>query len=208
MDWQLYQWEEECSQFTPGATWKSDYHALDCTLWAPKHLDALLEDDEEALLNWEEGYGSRDWVNNVGAAVKLLEPLADQEPVICRYTPTSLVPWTWCCKVLKPRNRKALYYYGSETFGGLAFAITVACLDAFGVINNAPLEHDGDVEAQILQAAQLGPLSGVPSHRISSRYCHRRHTWIIEATHSTQDGEETDTWLTQYRNGHYVFQAV
>jgi hypothetical protein len=58
MGWQLYEWEDECSQFTPSAEWQygSDYYAQKCTLWAPTHLDNALEDDEEALTHWEEAY--------------------------------------------------------------------------------------------------------------------------------------------------------
>jgi len=207
MGWQLYGWEEECSQLTPGAEWQngSDYYALKCTMWAPKALDTILEDDDMALLNWEETYGSRDWVTDIGAAMKLLEALANLTPAVYKSVPTDLLPWEWCCRVFKPNTTKAFCFNGADTFEGLPAAIVLTCLESLGVIDNTPLTNTSAVEELVLQAAAQGP---APGHNVDGRYCYERQTWIITETTHTLDGEDTDHWLVQYRNGHYVFQPV
>ena len=209
MGWQLYHWEEECSQFTPGAQWQygSDYYALQCSLWAPKALDTAFADDEETLLTWEAAYGSRDWVTDIGAAMKLLEALADQQPEVCKYTPDNAIPWTWYCRAVHADN-KTVCWHGSEDFEGLPLAIVLTCLEAIGIIDNSPLTDTTAVEEQVLQAISRVPLANVPGNHVNSRYCHQEQTWIIEETVITQDGEEINAWITRYRNGHYVFHVV
>jgi hypothetical protein len=209
MGWQLYEWEDECSQFTPSAEWQygSDYYAQKCTLWAPTHLDNALEDDEEALTHWEEAYDSREWLSDIGAAMKLLEPLQDRQPAVCKYTPSVAVPWAWYCYLID-KDKTAVWGHGATDFAGLPEAIAVTCLLAVGAIDNSPLACTPAVEEQVLQAAQLGPLAGVPGNRVNSRFCHQSRPGLSKQPVVTQDGEETNGWLTQYRNGHYVFHAV
>lgn len=209
MGWELYDWEEECSQFTPGAEWQhgSDYYALKCTLWAPAWLGFVLEDDEEALLTWAEGYGSRDWVTDVGAAIKLLEELQDRQPAVCKHTPSVASPWSWYCCMFG-KDKTTVCWHGAADFAGLPAAIVATFLEAIGAIDNSPLAHTPAVEEQVLQAATQGPLAGIPGHRVHSRFCQQQQTWVVEELVVTQDGEETNSWLTQYRDGHYVFHAV
>lgn len=209
MGWRLYEWEDECSQSTPGAEWQhgSEYYALKCKLWAPGYMEDALEEDEEALMDWEENYGSRDWVGDLGAAMKLLEQLADRQPAVCKYTPTAALPWSWYCCMFG-KDKTTVWGHGATDFEGLPAAIAVTCLEAIGAIDDSPLAHTPAVEELVLQTAQLGPLADVPGNRVNSRFCHQQQTWIVEETVLTQDGEETNSWLTQYRNGHYVFHAV
>ena len=144
----------------------SDYYALKCSLWAPKALDFWLEDDEEALQNWEEGYGSRDWVTDIGAAMKLLEALADQQPEVCKYTPSIAVPWVWYCRVSRA-DHKTVCWHGSEDFEGLPLAIALTCLEALGVIDNSSLAQTPAVEEQVLHCqARPGSTATEHSHRI------------------------------------------
>jgi len=142
MHWVPYRLELECSQFTPGAQWidGGDYYATVDTVMVPPEI---AEQEEHDVLEWLESYGSRDWVSNIGAAIRLFEAIELLRPAFYKSTPSGTLDWEWCCHVYQPLTGKAARFNGCVEFEDTAQVIALTVLEAIGVVAEKPTVASG-----------------------------------------------------------------
>ncbi len=206
MGWVPYELESECSQFTPGAQWipGGEYYALVSAVMVPPDI---AETEDDAVLEWLESYGSRDWVSDIGAAIRLFEAIELLRPAFYKSTPSSTLDWEWCCHIYQPLTGVAFCFNGCVEFKDTAQVIALTVLEAIGVINNAPIVNTETVraaiQARLLQVWARGS-------DLTLEYSPEHGTWRLTDTSPARSDNPTvvSTYLVRWRQGDYQFEPL